>query len=601
MPRGVTTSPYAGGRGHARKSQRLTRKISYHTEMVQHERGQIETRVMKHLDSWDDYGLLARPVNDAGMKRLVDQMLYLVRYSGFDKKEETKPRKFKYVGSRTRARRIIAFIENFCHFPEGPKAGQLMVLDEFEKKFIVDVFDNKRGTQLAILSMAKKNGKTALVAALVLAFVIGPEATENSQIVSGAMEREQAAIIFAYAVKIINSSPALEPLVKIGSTRKRLHGLALNVEFRALANVAKSTHGVSPIVVILDEIGQVKGPKSDFVDALTTAQGAYDNGLMIVISTQAAEDGDLLSIMIDDALGSNDPHTVCHLYTADDGCELDDEKQWRKANPGLGTFRSEIDMRKLALKAQRMPSFASTFRNFNLNQRVEVNSPFVSRDVWIENGGKPTTTSLKGREVYGALDLASVNDLCSALFATSDGDVYPFFWLPKDGLKEKSRHDKQPYLEWVENGFLMTTPGRAVEYEHVAEFLRGVFDICTVKAIAFDRYNMKHLRPWLVKAGFSDEELKLFIEFGQGFVSMSPAIRELESKLLAKKLRHGNHPVLEMCARNAVIEQDPAGNRKFNKVKASGRIDGMVALAMAIGVMPMESGSPTKKYQMFVL
>src|SRR5690606_282174 len=112
------------------------------------------------------------------------------------------------------------------------------------------------------------------------------------------------------------------------------------------------------------------------------------------------------------------------------------------------------------------------------------------------------------------------------------------------------------------------------------------FDRYTIGKIAFDRYNMKFLRPWLEKAGFSLDELEKFVEFGQGFLSMSPAIRELESKLLQKQLKHGNHPVLTMCAANATTVNDPAGNRKFVKSKTTGRIDGMISLAMSIGVMP---------------
>jgi len=149
-------------------------------------------------------------------------------------------------------------------------------------------------------------------------------------------------------------------------------------------------------------------------------------------------------------------------------------------------------------------------------------------------------------------------------------------------------------------GFLQTTPGRAIEYEFIAEHLRGVFDRCNVRAVAFDRWGMKHLKPWLVKAGFSEEEIEeKFIDFGQGFSSMSPAIRALEERLLGKKLKHGNHPVLAMCAANATVATDPAESRKFIKGKATGRIDGMVALAMAVGVMP-SAAEPTVITQGFV-
>jgi phage terminase large subunit-like protein len=126
-----------------------------------------------------------------------------------------------------------------------------------------------------------------------------------------------------------------------------------------------------------------------------------------------------------------------------------------------------------------------------------------------------------------------------------------------------------------------------------------VFDRYRVKAIAFDRYNMRFLKPWLEKEGFTDEELALFVEFGQGFVSMSPALRELESLLLENKVRHGGHPVLKMCAANAVTVSDPAGNRKLAKNRRSGRIDGIVALTMAVGVRPLKTEPEVKEYQMF--
>jgi phage terminase large subunit-like protein len=239
-----------------------------------------------------------------------------------------------------------------------------------------------------------------------------------------------------------------------------------------------------------------------------------------------------------------------------------------------------------AQDAKRLPSREASFRNLILNQRVEARSPFVTASVWKENGAEPD--DLDGHPVFCGLDLSSVSDLTALVCVTTDGDVHSTFWLPSEGLEEKSRADRVPYDVWAREGLLETTPGRAIEYEFVAEHLRGLFDRCDVKALAFDRYNMKHLKPWLERTGFTEDELERFIDFGQGYVSMSPAIRELESKLLSKKLRHGNHKVLEMCARNAVTVSDPAGNRKFTKHKATGRIDGMVALAMAVGVMPTE-------------
>ncbi|MCP5011737.1 MAG: terminase, partial [Aestuariibacter sp.] len=237
-----------------------------------------------------------------------------------------------------------------------------------------------------------------------------------------------------------------------------------------------------------------------------------------------------------------------------------------------------------ANEAKRMPSREASYRNLILNQRVEARNPFVSHQVWLDNG-RTQIGHLEGAQVYGGLDLSATNDLTALVLAAKTGDefdIHSTFWLPENNLHEKAKSDRVPYDVWARDGFLETTPGSAIEYEWVAQYLRDLFDSCDVQGIAFDRYNMRFLKPWLEKVGFSEAELEKFEGFGQGFVSMSPALRELEAQLLNKKLRHGNHPVLTMCAANAVVQTDPAGNRKFTKSKSTGRIDGMVALAMAL-------------------
>jgi phage terminase large subunit-like protein len=189
--------------------------------------------------------------------------------------------------------------------------------------------------------------------------------------------------------------------------------------------------------------------------------------------------------------------------------------------------------------------------------------------------------------VFGGLDLSDCNDLTALVLIAAPFDIWevkPTFWLPEVGLVERARRDRVPYDLWKKQGFLETTPGKSIEYEFIAGYLRGLFDVLNIAGIAFDRWNFKHLKPWLVKSGFTEAELERFHEFGQGFQSMSPALRDLESDLLNQKIIHGDHPVLNMCAANAVVQTDPAGNRKLAKHKSSGRIDGMVSLTMAKGV-----------------
>lgn len=496
----------------------------------------------------------------------------------------------------SRGERVCAFIERFCRIPSGDKIGKPFLLEDFERRFVLDVYDNPYGTTEAILSVARKNGKTPLIAGIVLANVVGPEAFPNSQVVSGALSRDQASIVFDYAVKMIRQSQMLQALTRIVPSGKRIYGIAKNVEYRALSSESSTAHGFAPRVAILDELGQIKGPTDDFVSAVTSAQGAYSDSLLIVISTQAPTDADLLSLRIDSQLNAPDPRRVLHLYSAPKDCALDDRAAWIAANPALGIFKSLSSVEDASRRAIELPSSEAEFRNFHLNQRVEALNPFVSRKVWESNGAGPDP--IEGQDVYGGLDLSEVHDLTSLVLTSTQGDVYPTFWLPKEGLAEKSKKDRVPYDVWAREGLLLTTPGSAIEYEFIAEHLRGVFDRCHVVKLGFDRYHMKFLKPWLMKANFTDDELLRFVEFGQGTQSMTPALRELEVRLLNGQLKHGMHPVLTMCAANAKVVGD-SGARKFDKRKARGRIDGMVALAMSVGVMPPVEEE--RQFQSFML
>ena len=487
----------------------------------------------------------------------------------------------------TRGERVIAFIERYCKAPEGAHVGQPIILEDFQKKFILDVYDNPHGTHTAILSIARKNGKTALIAGILLAHLIGPEAVQNSQIVSGALSRDQAAIVFKLAVKMINLNEALQDLVHIIPSTKTLVGLAKNVEFRALSAEGKTTHGLSPILAILDETGQVKGPQDEFVDAVVTAQGAHEAPLLMVISTQAATDADLLSIWIDDALKGEDPKTVCHLYTTPMEMDILDKESWKLSNPALGKFRSEPDMQKLAEKASRMPSAENTFRNLNLNQRVSTVSPFVAKQTWDSCLGE-LPPIYECDEVWAGLDLSARTDLTACVFVGKKGDkfyAYPVVWTPEIGLIDRAKRDRVPYDLWVKQGYMFTTPGATVDYEYVAKHIGEVAsDVKILHAIAFDRWRIDVFKKESDKLGL---ELPL-VPFGQGFKDMSPALDTVEAQLLNARIIHNNNPALNMAAANAVVVKDPAGGRKLDKSKATNRIDPMVALTMACGVSNFE-------------
>lgn len=488
----------------------------------------------------------------------------------------------------TRAERCMSFAEKYLVVPEGKHVGKPIKLAVFQEVFFYAIFDNKHVTRRAYLSKARKNAKSATIAIILICFLVGPEAVQNSQIVSGALSREQASVIYNLAEKMISMSEVIRPLVHNIPSTKKLIGKPMNVEYKALAAEGKTTHGLSPILAILDETGQVKGPHDSFIEAVETAQGAHENPLLISISTQAATDADMFSVWLDDAEKSQDPRIVCHLYTSDKSLDLDDVTAWEAANPAIDLFFNRQELVDGAERAKRMPSYESTFRNLHLNQRVSVVSPFVSVDVWKSCANDPD--DFEDLEVYGGLDLSARTDLTAFVLTARNNagivQVKPYFWTPEIGLLDRAKRDRVPYDVWAAQGFLRTTPGATVDYKYVITEIAEITGSINLALIAFDRWKMSFFKKDMDELGI-DFPMQ---EFGQGFKDMGPALDSLESDLLNARMNHGGHPVLTMCAANAVVTKDPAGNRKLDKHKATGRIDGMVALAMSIGAAGGFSG-----------
>lgn len=489
----------------------------------------------------------------------------------------------------TRGERICAFIEKLCPVPEGKSVGQPLKLMAFQRKFIVDIYDNPKGTSRAYLSVARKNGKSALIAGILLAHIVGPEARQNSQIISGARSRDQAALVFKLAEKMVRLSPRLSKIIRIVPSQKMLIGLPMNVEYRAISAEAGTAHGLSPVLAILDEVGQVRGQQDAFIEAIETAQGAHDDPLLIAISTQAATDGDLFSIWLDDAKNAKDPRIVSHVYTAPEDCEIMDREAWKAANPALGEFRSLRDMEDFAKQAARLPAKEASFRWLYLNQRVEGVSPFLNRTEWEANAGEPQVEA--GAVCYAGLDLSASRDLTAFVMAFPDGDSYhivPQFFLPADGIREKAKAEKVPYDLWADQGFLTLIDGPVIVPAIVARHVAEAAERYQLQMLAYDRWRINDFQRELDAIGAQIP----MAPFGQGFKDMAPAVDKLERLVAERKLCHGANPILNMCAANAVIERDPAGNRKLTKAKSVGKIDGLVALAMALGAEASDEALP---------
>jgi len=496
--------------------------------------------------------------------------------------------------SSERVRKIIKFIENLI-VPSGKGAGKPFKLRPFQKKFIQDVYGPEKAdiriVRRAILAMGRKNGKSVLIAALALVHLVGPEAVINGEIYSAANDREQAALIFKYAAQIVRGTPELLEYVKIVDSTKTMVCFMNGSIYRAVSAEAGTKFGLNPTVVIYDELAQAKN--RELYDALDTSMAAREEPLFIVISTQSNDPQHILSQLIDDGISGRDPSTVCHLYEIPEDVDVFDEKNWKKANPALGDFRSLSEMRTAAKRAKRMPSFEAAFRNLYCNQRVDAKSPLIPRAEWMACKGEVVFEPRE--EIYLGLDLSGKTDL-TALIAVSAGEtdtVKAWFWKPGDTIREHEARDRVPYWTWKQAGHIETTPGRAVQYDWVAEKIAGIMQDYTVLGMAYDRWSIDDFLNACGRIGLDaymdnkdaarSEALRL-VPWGQGFRDMAAAIDAMEVSILERRLIHDGHPCLTWNISNAMSISDPAGNRKIDKSKSRFRIDGAVALAMALGL-----------------
>lgn len=488
-----------------------------------------------------------------------------------------------------RGERMIAFIEEHLRVPEGMLVGKPFLLLPEQKDFLRKLYRTRAGRRLvrrAIFSKARKNGKTGLIGAIVDGHLIGPEALPNSNIYSAARSRAQAAQVYNYAHKAMQLNPRLDPLYRSQYSLKALSGVMRNVTYKALSAEATTAHGLSPALSIHDELGQVVGPIDPLYDALETAGGAYDEPLSLIISTQAASDGDLLSVLIDDALRANDERFLCVLFTAPTDANIFDERTWRKANFALGEFRSLEEFREAAARAKRIPSFEATFRNLYLNQRVSTVALYMAPSVWRENDAKVDEELFEKYPVHLGIDLSQRTDLTAIVASVQDPEtgkihVKPFVYTPSVGVEERARLDRAPYLLWIKQGHLLTIPGRVVEYAQVVAHAKNAMRGWNISTIAFDRWRIDLFKVEAERQGFA--EYAEWKPVGQGFKDMSPRLEYFEEMALNAKLAHGSHPLLNLAASAAIAVFDPAKNRKLEKAKSTARIDALVAAVMSVG------------------
>jgi phage terminase large subunit-like protein len=513
--------------------------------------------------------------------------------------------------------RIISFVETLI-VPSGFGVGQRFKLCEFQKRFIRDVYDpheiyidrnsgkvkKKRKVRRAILSIARKNGKTALIAALVLAHLCLKGLREkNGEIFSVANSKDQAGVVFKFVKQVIEASPTLSKGLKCfgkpegGGAKmvKACEDWGGSVYYVVSAD-AGTLHGRSPSLWIYDELAQSKS--EDLYDACNTSQGGRLQPLGIIISTQAADPAHILSRLIDDGITNNDETKVVHLYAVGEDCAdvFDNEEIWVEANPALGDFNDVENMRMLAQEAKRIPSREASFRNLHLNQRISLDSVLIPAPLWRTLSAKSEDEKLQeGESIYLGLDLSTVADLSALVAVSADGNdrVKAWFWKPADKIKEHELTDRQHYGVWRDQGWITTTSGSIIDYSSIALKIMEIASKYKVVGLAYDSWNMDCLKREFNHLNYDyyvdNEEVLLnngirLVNFRQGYRTMSPAINALERSVISNQLRHDGNPVLTWNVSNGIVVTDPAGNRKIDKNKSRSRVDGLVAMVMAIGL-----------------
>lgn len=504
--------------------------------------------------------------------------------------------------TETKADRAVRLINQLTH-TKGPFAGQPFNLRRWQDAGIVRPLfktrkDGLRQYRSCLLMLPRKNGKTELAAALAIYFLLF-DGEIGGEVYSAAADKDQAALVFNVAAQMIRNDPELDAQCEIIDSQKRIVHRKSGSFYRAISAEAYSKHGFNASVIIYDELHAA--PNRELYDVLTTSQGARSQPLMLAISTAGFDRHSILWELYSHAkkVEENpalDPTFLPILYEAPIDADWADEAVWKAANPALGDFRSLEEMRVAAARAKEIPAQENTFRRLYLNQWTEQASRWISLTAWDACKAPIDRASLKGRRCYLGMDLSTTKDLTAivAVFPDDDGgfDVLPHFFVPKESIRDRAARDRVPYDQWARDGYLTATPGNMVDYQAVRHTVNAWGVEFDVKELAFDPWNAAGL-----VAQLGEQDGFHCIAMRQGFASLSPPTKSLEKAVLSGALRHDGHPVLRWNLGNVSVEADPAGNIKPSKKVSTERIDGIVALIMAIDRLDRNSASGASVYE----
>jgi phage terminase large subunit-like protein len=443
--------------------------------------------------------------------------------------------------------------------------------------------DGTRRFRIAYVEVSRKNGKSTLAAGLGL-YLFAADREPGAEVFTAATKRDQARIVHGEAVRMVQASPGLQRFVQV--FKDNLSMVRTASKYTPLGADADTMDGLNVHGAIIDELHAHKN--RNLWDVLETATGSRRQPLISAITTAGF---DKLSVcwqqhaygeQILDGIVNDDSYFV-FIASLDPEDDWTDPAVWIKANPNLGVSVKIDSLQEQCAKAESLPAAQNAFRRLRLNQWTEQADRWIDLDIWDAGAHPINLESLRGRRCFGGLDLSSTTDLSAfvLLFPPTDEDewwrVVCRFWIPADNMRQRVQKDRVPYDQWVRQSLIQATDGNVIDYDFLRQSIREDAEQFQIVEIAFDRWNATQLITQLGSDGLT------MIPFGQGFASMAAPTRELETLIIGRQLAHGGNPVLRWMVSNVAIKQDPAGNLKPDKSKSADRIDGVVALIMALG------------------
>jgi phage terminase large subunit-like protein len=498
------------------------------------------------------------------------------------------------------AERVLQFFEGFLKHSKGEWAGKSLKLEPWQQFILWTLFgwkrsDGARRYRTAYIEIARKNGKS-LIGSGVGLYLLMVDGEMGAEIYSYATKKDQAKITWLAAAKIARKSKVLSKRLDIfGDKNPKASSCSISMastgsKFEPLGRDTDSMDGLNVHGAIIDEVHAHK--TRDGWDLLDTATGARRQPLLFAVTT-AGFDRQTLCWELNDYTkrvlenfsiegGHRDDSFFGIIFTLDKEDNWQDETCWVKANPNLGVSKKLDDLRRKAQRAKSMPSALNSFLRLELNIWTQAETKWIPWDEWTQCGHAIEWDALRGRKCYSGLDLSSTLDITAHVLVfppEHDGEKYIVlcrFWIPEDNLRQRVHDDRAPYDAWLRSGWLYSTPGNVIDYDWIFDDIDDDAHEFDLQEVAFDRWGAARVVSTLQNKGLT------MVEFGQGFASMSPPMRELERLIRTHDIEHGNNPVLTWMADNLVAIEDPAGNIKPSKEKSREKIDGMVALIMAL-------------------